>query len=310
MANTEIINLLETVLGYSTAKSRGNYAFHCPFCNHKKKKLEVHPEKQSWNCWVCGTKGKSLYSLLRRINAAKAYIDRLFQILPKKSRIFNKSNSNPDKLISLPKEYIPLWHRDEKNFYWRRCIKYLSSRNISVHDILKYRLGYCTEGKYSNMIIIPNYNKCGQLTYFTTRSFSNNNSTKFINPPYSRNVVGFELQINWDLPVILVEGALDAIAVRRNSSPLYGTTLSKKMKLHLIENKVKDLYIALDEDAIIKSIDVAEYLMNNGMNVYFVQLSNGQDPNQLGFERMWKLINNTSKLTNQELFKFKIQNLL
>ena len=96
------------------------------------------------------------------------------------------------------------------------------------------------------------------------------------------------------------------ITIRRNGSPLYGTTLSKQLKLHLLENKVKDLYIALDSDALAKAIDAAEYLMAHGMNVYFVEIPKGQDPNSLGFTKMWELIDNTPKLQPHDLFKYKV----
>ena len=36
-----LLGALENVLGKSHKRARDNYAFHCPFCNHKKMKLEV-----------------------------------------------------------------------------------------------------------------------------------------------------------------------------------------------------------------------------------------------------------------------------
>lgn len=308
---TEIIQLLEGLLGQSTVKSKGNHAFHCPFCNHKKKKLEIHPETQNWNCWVCGTKGKSLFTLLKRVNAKEHYFNTLKELVPKNKRTYQiQEEETLDKLVKLPDEYIPLWKPISKDFFWHRCIDYLKGRGVSKQDILKYRIGYAVDGKYANMIIFPNFNKSGQLTYFTTRTFSNNNSSKFVNPPYSRNVVGFELQINYDLPLILVESALDAIVIRRNASPLYGTTLSNSLKLSILANGVEDLYIALDADALRKQIDMADYFMGFGVNVYFVELPDNEDPNKLGFKRMWELIKSTQKLTSQKLFEYKVQALL
>jgi DNA primase len=311
--SSSIIQILERVLGQSSSKSKGNHAFHCPFCKHTKQKLEIHPETQYWHCWVCGTKGKSLFTLLKRLAVKPSLLKELATYLPDSKNI-NLSElydyEEEKEVCRLPQEYIPLWVSKEKNFLWKTCIQYLERRGVTAHDILKYRIGYCTEGRYKDMIIFPNYDKQGNLTYFTTRTFLTNNKTKFINPPYSRNIVGFEMQLNWNLPVILVESALDAIILKRNASPLYGTTLSKTLKMQILENQVKDLYIALDSDALKKSIKHAEYLMGFGVNVHFIELPEGQDPNSLGYKYMWKLIESASKLTDSQLFEFKIQQLL
>lgn len=309
----DIVRILESVLGASTHKSKGNHAFNCPFCKHSKQKLEIHPETQYWHCWVCGTKGKSLFTLLKRLNVKTSLLEELASKIPnfKSRNLADLYESDEAKEIcKLPQEYTPLWVPKEKNFLWKTCIEYLQRRGVTAHDILKYRIGYCTEGRYKDMIIFPNYDKQGKLTYFTTRTFLNSNKTKFVNPPYSRNIVGFEMQLNWNLPIILVESALDAIVLKRNASPLYGTTLSKTLKMQILENQVKDLYIALDSDALKKSISHAEYLMGFGVNVHFVELPEGQDPNSLGYNYMWNLINSATKLTDSKLFEFKIQQLL
>lgn len=304
---SDILNLLESVIGTYSRKSKGNVAFHCPFCNHAKRKLEVQTETYAWQCWVCGAKGRSLYTLLKRAGASKAQLDRLQSILPKKRRKSVEYTADVPKICKLPDSFIPLWKPNRKNFFWNTCMEYLQSRGVTLYDILKYRIGYCTSGRYKNMIVFPNYNKDGQLTYYTTRSFMRSNSAKFINPPLSRNIVGFELQLNWELPVILVESALDAITIKRNASPLYGTVLSKALKGSIIENGVKKLYLALDYDALSKSIDIARYLMNLGISVHFVKLENGTDPNSLGYEKMWNLINSTEELTEDELFDYTIK---
>ncbi len=308
---SNIIQILERVLGQSTPKSKGNHSFNCPFCKHHKQKLEIHPETQNWHCWVCGTKGKSLFTLLKRLDVKPYILTELSAAIPNSKKRFElETDDEKEEICKLPEQYIPLWIPKEKNFLWKTCIKYLQERGVTAQDILKYKIGYCTEGRYKDMIIFPNYNKLGQLTYFTTRTFLKNNSVKFINPPYSRNIVGFEMQLNWNLPVILVESALDAIILKRNASPLYGTTLSKSLKKQILENKVKDLYIALDSDALKKSIKHAEYLMGFGVNVHFVKIPEGQDPNSLGYNYMWKLINSADTLSEEKLFEFKIQELL
>jgi len=42
MKNFKLLTLIETVLGRGRSTNKGNVAFHCPFCHHNKKKLEVN----------------------------------------------------------------------------------------------------------------------------------------------------------------------------------------------------------------------------------------------------------------------------
>ena len=63
-----LLGLVESVLNKGKHTSRGNYAFHCPFCHHHKPKLEINLEPNSkgentWHCWTCDNKGKTVFSL-------------------------------------------------------------------------------------------------------------------------------------------------------------------------------------------------------------------------------------------------------
>ena len=61
MYKYELVKLLEKVLYPSYEMKGGEHAFHCPFCNHHKKKLQVNFETQKWHCWVCNA-GCLLYT--------------------------------------------------------------------------------------------------------------------------------------------------------------------------------------------------------------------------------------------------------
>lgn len=304
--NNGLTDLLSTVLGEYDVKSRGNLAFTCPFCKHYKKKLEIHPVRQQWNCWVCGTKGRSVYSLFKRLQVDKAYFIRLQEISPKKYYESNNDEDDQPVIVKLPDEYTPLWIPKPKNFKYSTAIKYLQSRGITYNDILKYRMGYCESGIYNGMVIIPNYNKQGNLTFFTNRSFMQGNFKKFINPPINRNVIGFELQLNWDEPLTIVESGLDAIVIKNNATPLYGKIISEQLKLAILENEVKYINICLDPDAIKAALKHSEYFVDNGVNVNFVTLPPGDDPSTLGHEKTWELINNAPPINTVDIFTQKV----
>ena len=58
---------------------------------------------------------------------------------------------------------------------------------------------------------------------------------------------------------------------------------------NIIEYGVHDIYIALDQDAKKDSIKLAKFLMDNGINVYRIDLKD-EDPSKIGFKKFWKLV--------------------
>jgi len=305
-SDQSVLNILTSVLGSYTEKSNDNYAFNCPFCHHRKQKLEIQLGSQYWNCWVCGSKGKSLYTLFKKAGVSSAIIDSLNVVLGKivKPRYVQEKPTKSVQLM-LPDEYNPLWKINSNSFSYNTAINYLKTRGVSDLDILKYHIGYCDSGVYKDMLVFPNYNEFGQLNYFTTRTFMANNRSKFKNPTVSRDVIGFELQLNWQLPLIIVESALDAIIIKRNATPLYGTIMMNSLKKQIIERGVNELYMVLDPDAIMKSIGITKYLIGLGKIVHLVNLPGNEDANSMGYQKIWELINNTQPITNDALLKLE-----
>ena len=155
------------------------------------------------------------------------------------------------------------------------------------------------------MIIIPSYNSEGNLNYFISRNFNKNSSLKYKNPPISKDIIGLELLINWNTPIILCEGMFDAIAIKRNAVPLLGKLIQPSLMKKLITSSVKKIYIALDKDALKEALQFCEQLINEGKEVYLVDLD-GKDPSELGFKHFTELISNTYPLTFSKLFEKKI----
>jgi hypothetical protein len=74
----------------------------------------------------------------------------------------------------------------------------------------------------------------------------------------------------------------------------------------LVENNVKTIYIALDNDALKDSIKHCEKLLNLGKEVYLIELD-GKDPSDIGFEQFTKLLHTATQLTFSELFTKKVE---
>ncbi len=267
MVNHLLVTLVDSVLGKGKQTSRGNYAYHCPFCKHHKPKLEINFTENKkghnpWHCWVCNTRGKTIPNLFKKVEAYDK-IEEAKQLIPQGSFV----NENiPEQTLSLPKEFTPLIF-NSNNIMARHALAYLKRRGVTTEDIIKYNMGYCENGEYKNMIIIPSYNFQGELNYFTARSFESNPYKKYKNPSVSRDIVPFEMFINWDSPLVLCEGPFDAIAIKRNAIPLLGKNIQTNLMKKIISSKVEKLYIALDRDAIKSALNFCEIFMNEGKEV-------------------------------------------
>ena len=203
MYNYELITLLEKVLYKGYQMKNGEHAFHCPFCNHHKKKLQINTETQKWHCWVCNKGGHKIGILLRKINAPKQIISEVLKILGDYKSVSEEKTQVTQYSVRLPQCYKPLWKVSNDPLY-KNAIHYLKQRNIGPIDILRYSIGYCTSNGYSNRIIIPSYDENGQLNYFIARDMFPDSKFKYKNPPMSKDTVCFELFINWKDPIVLV----------------------------------------------------------------------------------------------------------
>jgi DNA primase len=282
----------------------GEHAFHCPFCNHHKKKLQVNVETQKWHCWVCNAGGHKIGILLRKINAPKNIISEVLKILGDYKGTTHEKEEVTKYDVSLPQCYQPLWKKSEDPLY-KNAIHYLSQRGIGWVDILRYSIGYCTSNGYSNRIIIPSYDADGKLNYFIARDMFPDSKFKYKNPPMSKDTVCFEMFINWNEPIVLVEGAFDAIAIRRNAIPLLGKFPSKTLVMRLIEKKVKKIYVALDEDAKKDAIKLSKFLMDYGIETYLLNMKD-KDPSELGFSDFWEIVNNTQQSKFSDIIKGRL----
>ncbi len=304
----KLLSLLETVLGKSKKTSGDNYAFFSPFVTHYKPKLEINIKLNSnadnpWHCWISDEKGKSIRSLFRKLKVSKEIWDEHNSIFSRKYRYKTDSTTEETKVVQLPKEYIPLW-TPSSSVIRKHALSYLDRRGVSPSEIIKYQIGYCEEGIYKHKVIVPSYDENGMLNYFVGRSFYDS-SFKHKNPDVSKDIVGFEMFVNWDLPIVICEGVFDAMAVRMNSIPLFGKSPQSNLQKKIISKGVKSVYLALDSDAFKNSLRFAESLMNNGVNVHIVELKDS-DPSDMGFSNINEKIENTELLSLRKLMEYKL----
>ena len=305
MDYTFLLGSIENLLGKSHKRARDNYAFHCPFCNHHKPKLEIKMASNEkghnpWECWVCQTKGRSIFSLLKQLKTPKETAQEILKYVPKGTQIKYKELS----IIKLPDEYQPLYSASKTSVVANLVKKYLYERGLTYNDFIKYGVGYCTAGEYGGRVIIPSYSSSGTLNYFIARSYDGN-YFKYKNPEASKDLIFFENLINWDAPIILCEGVFDAIAIRRNAIPLLGKSLSSSLWKKLLTGKLTDIYIALDTDAQTQALKIAEKLIAAGFRVFLIEL-NGKDPSEMGFKQFTELVQHATELDFSKIMLQKL----
>ena len=109
---------------------------------------------------------------------------------------------------------------------------------------------------------------------------------KYLNPPISKNVVFNELFIDWDEPVVLVEGLFDAIVAGQNAIPILGSTLREKSKLfQAIVINDSPVYLALDEDAKKKQDYIVKLFFKYDVEIKIVDTSNIEDVGSMSKEQ-------------------------
>jgi len=250
---------------------------------------------------VCEAKGNNLFILLKKIKAPQKYVKALAEVVGQGIKF---EEDTEETILTLPTQYIPLWEQS-RDLEYRQAWAYLKSRGVSHDDVLKYQLGYCKEGSYSHRIIIPSFDVDGKLNFFSGRSYFSDSSFPYLNPRGNKNIVGFESLISWKFPIVICEGPMDAIAIRRNAIPMFGKTVPPALVYEVLANEVQDIYLALDKDAIKKALNIAKFFMDQDVNVHLVRMED-KDPGEIGFEGMQDLIRTTDRVTTGGLMRTRV----
>ena len=181
-----------------------------------------------------------------------------------------RKSTTKEEHVALPMEFVPILSGNTNDPEFRNAFRYLQSRGLSKIDILRHNIGFCASGRYKGYIIIPSYGFDGALNYFVGRSYYESDFPHK-NPKVSKNVVGFELFVNWDEPINICEGVFDAMAIRRNAIPILGKSISTSLYKKIITSNVKDIYVALDTDARDRALEIGEKFLNQGTKLLVIQ---------------------------------------
>lgn len=284
------IKILYNIFG-DYHKSRDEFLFHCPKCNHHKKKLSINLDKDKYKCWVCDYRGNTISRLVRRwgsFSQQQNWSELTSDFNPTAfENLFSDIEEVEEKqTIELPTEFNTL-ATNNGSLTSLPAKKYLRTRGVNKEDILKWKIGFCSHGEFKDRIIIPSFDEDGDVNFFIARSYSGD-WKKYKNPKVSKNIIFNELYVDWTSDLTIVEGVFDAI-IAGNSVPILGSTLSEKHKLFekIVENDTP-VYVALDPDAESKALKLIQKLIQYDVEVYKVKIEPYNDVAEMSKEEYQK----------------------
>lgn len=256
------------------------YEFNCPsqYCKHDKDKFNLNfsPEINIFRCWKCNYKG-FIHRVFEDYGTPED-LERIKEIVPAKGKP-KISKTKQDKYFDenitceLPEGYRPLSKRWPSKYY-HKAIEYLQGRKVDMDMIRKHQIGYTESGPRKFRIIIPSFNKNGDINYYEARSY-----LSWIKPAYHKpdseevpksSIIFNVANLDFNLPIYIVEGPFDMLPLY-NCVPLLGKEIPDILLAKLVKHKTK-IILCLDEDALKDSVALYNRLIECGLDVYFVEI--------------------------------------
>ncbi len=253
-----IIDLIGNIFGEpkSVNELRGQISVDCPVCSYTikgldkldgKGNLEINYQQHVYKCWACAETHATHGHLGKLIDKFGSKKDKkIYKLIrpdefEKKEKVYKK--------LELPKEYKKFDEIHPLHIPRKEAFNYLKKRGITDEIIEKYQIGLCLEGEYAGRIIVPSFDKKGELNFFVSRSWNPRSKLKYKNPEASKDFLIFnESLIDWKKDIYLVEGVFDSFFLD-NSICLLGKFLTDNLWEKLYSKAKKNIIVCLDGDA-------------------------------------------------------------
>ena len=315
-----VVNILENFLGepISHYEAKSQVGFDCPMCAIDKGKydgdgkgnLAVNYDRGVYKCWACYDRNNMhgpITKLIKKYGNKQHLRDYL--LVAPHYEYKNKDGEEIPDVVKLPIGFKRFSESSIYDYKYKEAYAYIKSRGVTDEMIKKYEIGYTTEGKKKNRIIIPSYDINGTLNYFIARSFDKWNRFKYLNPDAKKELIIFnEKKINWDSTIYIVEGVFDHI-VTPNSIPLLGKLMFDKLFYELQTKAKGEIVIVFDGGEVEREDAKAIYKKLNTMALYgkikVVNIIDDLDLSDInqkyGKETIFKLLKTAHKLKESRL---------
>ncbi len=253
-----VLDLIENIFGEpkSVNEYTGQVSVDCPVCSYEikglskgdgKGNLEINYVNHVFKCWGCGDTHDTHGHLGKLIQQFGSKKDKKTYNLIRPDKIEKKKKEF--KELELPKEYKKFEEIHPLHLPRKEALNYLKKRGITQEIIDKYQIGICMEGDYAGRIIVPSFNKKGELNFFVSRSWNPKSKLKYKNPEASKDFLIFnESLIDWKKDIYLVEGVFDSFFLD-NSIALLGKYVNDNLWEILYNKAKKNIIVCLDGDA-------------------------------------------------------------
>lgn len=306
--------------GLHTQGSKPEVHWDCPLCDDRRKRLYVNMSSHLVYCQNCDSYNRvrtvpKLIQAITGMDYIKAFSEyrrfgemsfkipdsvkeEVLSILSRSS-IEDYYDKNP---VPLPQHYTLL--DESESDLARMTRKYLKYRGVTDGQITFHNMGYCYDGKYKNRAIIPVYE--GDLLRFWIARSIDRKATylKELSPSNNSQQIGksdvvFNLFSAANLygSIVITEGIFDALTFGDIGVSLLGSYISDeqiKVLLRYREIISKGVYVALDEDARDKALDMA-YRLYQYFPVFICNIHG--DPNSMGKEQCREALENAVEFT-------------
>ncbi len=309
-SNTEKIQFVKSTFGsIKIARDRVNIAVKCPSCGEKKGKFSINIENWMCHCWVCGVKSKSLYFILKKSvgeESASRFL-RMFG-LPKSLK---KEDIDSIEIVEMPERFIPLAGYKGKDPDVRDVISYCKKRGLEERDFWYFRLGTSNTSEMRRRVIVPSFDKSGNINFFVSRTIDPKGFPKYANSKAKKTSIIFnEMNIDWEKELVIVEGPFDLMKTGYNSTCLLGSKLSKSGRLFrkIVENRTPVL-LALDNDMKAESQKIAKMLTSYNIRVKIFKNISETDVGGMKRAQFKKMSKDAVLWTEASILKFKINSI-
>jgi len=175
-------------------------------------------------CWSCGARGTAI-DLARKAldltskSAAAEWIATKAQGPPPTLGGLRVKVASPTRAaFRMPPEYV-----DEPLADWPTpARRYAEARGLTAEQVFRYRIGYAVDGRLGGRIVVPTLDRAGRPASYAARSFCSDDKRYLY--PHRREAPRLDVLFGehaWrDRPLVLCEGALNALAVERARSDL------------------------------------------------------------------------------------------
>lgn len=267
----QLFDFLDEVFGGAKITGSGptcNINVVCPVCKAKKgslkNKLAIKVDALLPKCWVCGYKRKTLIHLLKTYHPdyLKVFVDDFYGgIIPDE---YEEKETEANVKLELPHGFIMLAEQFDqpKSIMAKEAKQYLVKRGATKRDFWYFKFGITvTDKKFAFRIIVPSFDKEGELNYYTGRTTQFvKNGPKYLDADGHKETAIFnEINIDWAKELTIVEGPFDLLKCNDNATCLLGKTLETNYRLfqEIIRHETPVL-LALDNDAQKRQLKIAK----------------------------------------------------